>query len=134
MTNHQVMLRLALGRDPEFPHGNGRYTVAAKWFIRQFSDGIVRRHPSREEIETIERSVPGTSIDLVAGKGDRLSALPEQDSYSYHLASVYVGAADEAELTAKYEQVAAALPFEVDDVSDTAGSRRRGGPAGRGSG
>jgi hypothetical protein len=118
MANHQVMLRLALDRDPEFPRGQGRYAMAAKWFVRRFSDGVVRRHPSPEEIEAIQNIVPGTSIDLTVYAGDRLSELNEQDSYSYELASVYIGAADEAELTAKFEQVVAALPFEIDDVAD----------------
>jgi hypothetical protein len=120
MANHQVMLRLALGRDPGLPRGKGKYAVAAKWFVRRFSDGIVRRHPSPEEIEAIQRIVPGTSIDLAVHAGDRLSQLHEQDSYSYNLANIYVGAASEAELTAKFDQVVAALPFEIDDVDDHA--------------
>jgi hypothetical protein len=118
MANHEAMLRLALGRDPEFPRGKGSYPVAAKWFVRRFSDGIVRRHPSPEEIEAIQHIVGGTTIDLAVHAGDRLSDLHEQDSYSYQLASVYVGAADEAELSAKFDQVVAALPFEIDDVAE----------------
>jgi hypothetical protein len=116
--NHEVMLRLALGRNPEFPRGQGRYGIAAKWFIRRFTDGVIRREPSPEEIEAVQHIVPGTTIELDVHTGDRLSELHEQDSYSYALANVYIGAADEAELTAKFEQVVAALPFEIDDVDD----------------
>ena len=116
MANHEAMLRLALDRDPDFPSGKGRYAVAAKWFVRRFTDGIVRRHPSPEEIEIIQHIVPGTTIDLTAHAGDRLSELREQDSYSYQLASVYIGAVDEAGLTARFDQVVAALLFEIDDV------------------
>ena len=118
MTNHEIMLRLAMGRDPAFPCGQGRYPIAAKWFVRRFSDGIVRRHPSPQEIEAIERAVIGTSIDLTAHAGDVLSALHEQDMYSYELANVYIGGADEAELAAKFEQVSAALCYEIDDRTD----------------
>ena len=121
MANHEAMLRLALDRDPKFPHRKGRYAVAAKWFVRRFSDGVVRRQPTPEEIDAIQHIVPGTSIELAAREGDRLSELQEQDTYSYHLASVYIGAADEAELTAKFDQVVAALPFEIDEV-DTVGA------------
>ncbi len=121
--NHEVMLRLALDRDPEFPHRQGRYGIAAKWFIRRFSDGVVRREPSPEEIAAVQHIVPGTTIDLDVHTGDRLSELHEQDSYSYVLASVYIGAADDAELTAKFEQVVAALPFEIDDVDESTGER-----------
>ncbi|MGH3906331.1 MAG: ATP-grasp domain-containing protein [Pseudonocardiaceae bacterium] len=120
MANHEVMLRLALDRDPDFPRGKGRYGVAAKWFVRCFSDGVVRHHPSPEEIEAIQHIVPGTTIDLLAHAGDRLSELKKQDSYSYELATVYIGAADQAELTARFEQVVAALPFEIDDVGEPA--------------
>jgi hypothetical protein len=116
--NHEVMLHLALDRNPEFPRGQGRYGMAAKWFIRRFTDGLVRRQPSHEEIEAVQHIVPGTTIELAAHTGDRLSELHRQDSYSYALANVYIGAADESELTAKFEQVVAALPFEIDDVDD----------------
>lgn len=116
--NHEVMVRLALDRDPGFRPGQGPYDVAAKWFIRRFSDGIVRRHPSPEEIEAIQNIVPGTTIELSVHAGDRLSELHEQDSYSYALASVYIGAADDAELTTRFEQVVAALPFEIDDIAE----------------
>jgi hypothetical protein len=118
MSNHEAMLRLALDRDPEFPRGKGQYDVAAKCFVRRFSDGLVQRHPTPEEIDAIEHIVPGATIDLTAHAGDRLSHMNEQDSYSYELASVYIGAADEAELTAKFDQVVAALPYEIDDMAD----------------
>ncbi|MBA0128194.1 ATP-grasp domain-containing protein [Haloechinothrix sp. YIM 98757] len=117
MSNHEVMLRLALGRDPDFPHRKGRYPMAAKCFVRRFTDGYVRRHPTGEEIQAIERIVPGVTIDLIAHTGDVLSEQPHRDSYSYHVASVYIGAADETDLAAKFDQVAAALVYEIDDVT-----------------
>jgi hypothetical protein len=39
----------------------------------------------------------------------------DQDSYSYKLANLYIGAADEGELVAKYERSIAALPFTIDE-------------------
>lgn len=122
--NHEVMLNLALDRDPELPRGGGRYAVAAKWFIRHFTDGVVRREPTPEEIEAVENIVPGTTIELSVRAGDRLSELHRQDSYSYALANVYIGAADEAELTEKFEQVVAALPLEIDDVDEASDARQ----------
>lgn len=116
MANHEVMLRLALDRDPDFPHGKGRYGVAAKWFVRRFSDGVVRRHPSPAEIDAIQKLVPGTTIELIAHTGDRLSELQRQDTYSYHLANIHIGAADEEQLKARFEQAVAELSFEIDDI------------------
>jgi hypothetical protein len=40
--------------------------------------------------------------------------LTGQDSYSYIIANIYIGAEDEAELTDKYERCVRALPFEID--------------------
>ncbi len=113
--NHQCMVRLALGCEPELPYRKGPYTVAAKWFLRRFTDGVVRRSPTREEVLRVEREIPGTTVALVASTGGRLSELHRQDSYSYELADIYIGAADEAELIEKYERCAKALPFEFDE-------------------
>ncbi len=117
MANHEAMLRLALGRDPEFPHRNGRYGAAAKWFVRRFNDGIIRQVPTPEEVEAIQHIVPGTTIELTVTEGDRLSELQHQDAYSYLLANVYIGGADESEVNAKYDQVTAALRFDIEDVT-----------------
>jgi len=112
VANHQVALRLALDRDPEHPSGKGVFDVAGKFFLRRYTDGIVRRTPRREDIEEIEAVVPGILIDIAVHAGDRLSELRGQDSYSYELGRVYIGASDEAELTRKFACVEAALPFE----------------------
>ncbi len=113
--NHQAMLRLALGLDPDMPRRQGPYQVAAKWFLRRWNDGVVRRRPTKQEIERVHREIPGVTVDVIVEEGDRLSELIDQDSYSYKIANIYVGAADEAELIAKYERCVAALPFEIDD-------------------
>jgi len=114
--NHQAMLQLALGRDPDMPRRAGKYAMAAKWFLRRRDDGVIRRHPSDAEITALERETDGVTIDVIAHRGTRLSELPDQDSYSYKIANIYTGGADEADLTAKFERVAAALSFEIDDV------------------
>jgi hypothetical protein len=120
MTNHHCMLALALGREPRLPHREGSYDMAAKWFLRRVDDGVVRRVPTAEEIEQVERDVPGCTVDVIVGPGDRLSELHDQDSYSYKIANIYVGAGDEEELTQKYERCVAGLPFEFDDREESA--------------
>lgn len=113
--NNECMVSLALGRVPQLPRRQGPYRVAAKWFLRRFTDGVVRRSPTPEEVAGVEEKVPGTTVRVVAPLGGRLSELHRQDSYSYELADIYIGAADEAELTAKYERCVEALPFEFDE-------------------
>jgi biotin carboxylase len=117
--NHLAMLRLALGWDPALPRRQGPYQVAAKWFLRCWHDGVVRRHPTEAEIEQVQQDIPGVTVEVIAHEGDRLSELIGQDSYSYIIANVYVGAQDEAELTEKYERCAQALPFEIDEEVPT---------------
>ncbi|WP_211658251.1 ATP-grasp domain-containing protein [Phytoactinopolyspora halophila] len=117
--NHHAMVSLALGRDPALPRGNGRYRIATKWFLRRFSDARVRRAPTAEEVARVEADVPGTMIHPVAQQDQLLSALPRQDSYSYQLADLYIGAETEDELIDKYERCVAALPYELEDTADT---------------
>lgn len=112
--NHQCMVSLALGQDPKLPHRQGNYNIAAKWFLRRFTDGVVRRSPTPQEVEHLEREVPGATVKIVAHRGDRLSKLQRQDSYSYEVADIYIGATDEAELLAKYERCTDKLLFEFD--------------------
>ncbi|PXY26978.1 ATP-grasp domain-containing protein [Prauserella muralis] len=110
--NHETMVRVGLGQDPEPLHREGPYGIAAKWYHRRFSDALVRRVPTAAEIEKVQRDLPGVIVDIVPSEGMRLSDLPGQDSYSFELAHVFAGARDEAELKDKYERCIAALPFE----------------------
>lgn len=110
--NHHCMLSLALGRDPELPYRRGPYEVAAKWYLRQFTDGLVRRVPTPEEVERVEREIPGVRVTVQAREGQRLSDLPGQDSYSFELAHIFTGADSEEEMRAKYDRCVAMLPFE----------------------
>ncbi len=118
--NHHCMLSLALGRDPELPQGAGPYEVAAKWYHRRFEDAVVRRVPTEEEIRKVEAGVPGTRVDLVPEEGVRLSDMPGQDSYSFELAQIFVGADSEEELHEKYDRCVALLEFEFkfDETED----------------
>jgi hypothetical protein len=72
--------------------------------------------PTTAEIERVRHAVPGCYIGIDVRPGDRLSELRDHDSYSYQLASIHVGAADEEELTHKFERCVAGLPFEIDAV------------------
>ncbi|TDC60851.1 biotin carboxylase [Actinomadura sp. GC306] len=114
--NHQYMVRLALGLDPELREpGGGQYGVAAKWFLKRFADGVVRRVPGAEEIAEVEREMPGTTVSVSVRPGDRLSDLPLQDSYSYQIGHIFMGAADEADLVARYERCLARLRIDIDE-------------------
>ncbi|GAA4846234.1 ATP-grasp domain-containing protein [Saccharopolyspora rosea] len=112
--HHECMVRLALGERPDMPHRRGPHRVAAKWFLRTFTDAVVRGVPAEADIARVEREVPGAIVDVVAEPGRRLSDLPGQDSYSYELAAVYLGGRDEEDLTAKYRRCVELLPFDLE--------------------
>ncbi|WCN05492.1 ATP-grasp domain-containing protein [Streptomyces sp. M92] len=120
--NHHAMLALALGRDPRMPHREGRYAMAAKWYYRWFTDGVVRHVPSAEDVARVEREIPGVRIEVLPEPGRRLSDLSQQDSYSYELAHIFTGGDDEADLRRKYDQCVAALGLTFDGPPEGARS------------
>lgn len=116
VSHHQVMVDLALGerpRPPEVVADDGRFRCAAKFFLRAWDDGVVTSAPTPEQIDRIEETVPGCSIHLAVEEGTRLAELPDQDSYSYELGVVFVGAQRERDLLRKYRAVQEGLVLEV---------------------
>jgi hypothetical protein len=112
VANHEIMVRLGLGQDPGRRPGKGTYQIAGKWYLRRFEDGVVTRVPTREEIAAVQDRIDGTQIAIVPEVGQRLSDLPEQDSYSFELAQLFVAGHTEHEMVQKYQACVDALPFE----------------------
>ncbi|NED95957.1 ATP-grasp domain-containing protein [Phytoactinopolyspora alkaliphila] len=112
--NHLVELNVALGHPSVLPKSEGEHKVAAKWFLRRFDDGMVRRVPTEDAITDLGREVPGATVNIVAKEGCRLSELTHQDSYSFELAEIIVGGDNDDELSDKYERCVAALPFDIE--------------------
>jgi biotin carboxylase len=113
-SNHKIALDLALGRQPNFPRRQGEYHCAAEFHFRRFENAYVTRVPTQEEIKKVQEQVPGVEIDIIVREGMLLSELIEQDSYSYDIAHIHIGAQDQKELLAKYHQVLELLPLELD--------------------
>lgn len=118
ISNHSHMVDLVLGREPVLVQGGGRYGVSAKWMVRTFADGVVTRVPSYTEIAACEAAIDGVVVQLNVQEGDRLSHNYGNDSFSYELAEIYIGAADEDELLAKYERCLAMLTWDIEDVDN----------------
>lgn len=116
VSNHQITVDLGLDHEPVFPHRQGEYSRASKFFYRKWEDAIVTRVPSREEVTGIEKEVPGVLIDIKVSKGVRLNDLYEQDSYSYDLAWIFIGAANYRDLSRKYKKCVEKLRFEFEPV------------------
>ena len=112
-SHHQVMLDLALGKQPVFPHRKGLYKYSAKFMWRTHTDALVKRIPTEQEIQAITQRIAGTDIQLHVREGMRLCDLNYQDSYSYEIATVFIGGDSEQELLQKYHDVQQALPLEL---------------------
>lgn len=115
--NHAFMLDLALDRDPrDLPRRQGEFETAGKWLLRTFSDGVVKRIPTAQEISDIETEIPGTTIQVTVDNGQRLSESEGEDSYSYLLAEVFLGAHREVDLAIRWERCVEALHFEIETI------------------
>lgn len=123
-TNQKVVLDLALGRRPVFPHRQGRYKLAAKFMVRLFKDemedGVVQRVPSERDIENVKRTYAEARLKLLVEEGMRLSELHFQDSYSHEIAVVFLGADRQKELLDRFRQVEGQLPFEIHPIRNEA--------------
>lgn len=118
VSHQQVAVDLALGNRPDMPHRQGAFAVAAKFFYRVFfTDATVVRVPSAAEVEALQQAFPGSVIKIQVAPGMRLSALPEQDSYSYALAYVWMGADSDLALEKHYARLAEQLHFDFTDIA-----------------
>jgi len=117
MSHHLVMLELALGKEPIFPHRQGLYRYAAKFMWRIHADALVNSVPTFQEVQSVIQRIAGTEIQLHVREGMRLSELNYQDSYSYEVATVFIGGDTEQELLQKYSDVQQALPLGLVSLS-----------------
>lgn len=113
----QVMVDTALGIEPRMPRRQGRYPVAAKQMLRVFEDGRVRRVPTRDEIMNVERTFPGTKVELNVEEGMRLADLQHQDSFSFELGVLFIGGESHQDLVSRIERCRDMLSFEIDPLS-----------------
>ncbi|MEX1078338.1 MAG: ATP-grasp domain-containing protein [Homoserinimonas sp.] len=117
--NHAFMLDLALGRDPrKLVRRQGPFHLAGTCFLRRFSDGVVKQIPSAAEIAELEQAIPGTTVHIVVEEGERLSEGVGEDSFSYVLAEIILGARNEAELVRHYDRCVHELQFEIEDITE----------------
>ena len=114
-TSHfAILVDLALGRKPRPLPDEGRCNVAAHFFVRAHEPGVVVQAPTKDAIERLQRRQPLTRVKLEVKRGDHLADLQNQDSYSYELASLYIGGRDRRDVLDKHDEAMTALQFEVE--------------------
>lgn len=121
-SHHRIMLQIALGIKPKPMEYNGEYPVAANCMLRVYNPGRIIRVPDNQSIQQVEKEVPGSFVQVLVQEGQLLEDLQHQDSYSYHLANIYIGARHRMELVEKYNRCLELLPFEVEFQSDITAS------------
>jgi len=121
-----IVVDLALGRKPKTLERRGQWNVAAHFFLRAFEPGRVVRVPTRGALDRLIQRQPTTRIRIEVDKGADLAELPNQDSYSYELANIYIGGRDRLDVLDKYDQALTALQFEIERDTVT-GAAHSGG-------
>jgi hypothetical protein len=111
-SNHEVAVELALGMKPDYPRAEGQFRCAAKFMWRHYGNALVTREPSLEEIARVQQEFPGTEVYIEAHEGMLLSELRDQDSYSYEIAIILLGADDHQQLLQRYARCQEILTFD----------------------
>jgi len=93
--------------------------MAAKFMVRHHADARVIRAPNRAEIAAVEAAVPHTQIQVAVQEGMQLSELRDQDSYSYEVATLFIGANHQAELEAKFHACMDRLPLRFAPIAQS---------------
>ncbi|RTQ99603.1 ATP-grasp domain-containing protein [Halomonas nitroreducens] len=113
LSHHQVMLDLGLGRHPDFPHRQGPWRLAAKFMWRRYGNARVTRVPDHAEWRRLQEHFPSAQLQLHVQEGMRLSELKDQDSYSYEIAVIFLGADSQKALLQKYARLLQLMPLEM---------------------
>ncbi|MFP4620659.1 MAG: acetyl-CoA carboxylase biotin carboxylase subunit family protein [Bacteroidales bacterium] len=114
ISHHSIMLNLALGRRPTALEYKGKYRIASNFMLRIYESGRVKKVPSREEVSKLQEKYPELTLKLHVKEGMHLSELQGQDSYSYELGNMFLGARNQEELIQKYDDCMANLTFDVE--------------------
>ncbi|SEP00094.1 ATP-grasp domain-containing protein [Aquisalimonas asiatica] len=118
-SHHEVAIDIALGRKPDFPRAEGRFPMAGKFMPRVFGDTVVTRVPSADDIAMLQKQHPEVIVHVGVTEGMRLSELVAQDSYSFEIADVFLGAETEEQMHEKFRYVMEVLDFQFADVVPT---------------
>jgi hypothetical protein len=115
----QVMIDIALGRRPDYPFGRGRFRHAAKFMLRRYGgdgDTVVTRAPDASQLRATENRFPECKIILRVSEGMRLRDMKLQDSYSYELADIFIGANSQRAMMRTYKDIVECLDIQIGEA------------------
>ncbi len=114
ISHFSVVVDLALGRKPRTFQRDGTWNVAGHFFVRTTEAGKVVRMPNEGAMQRLISRQNDTRISLAVEKGADLTALANQDSYSFELATVDIGGRDRMDILDRFDQAMTALQFEIE--------------------
>jgi biotin carboxylase len=115
----EVMIDVALGRQPEYPLNLGRFNHAAKFMLRRYGyddEKVVLSAPDAKAVRAIESRFPSCEITLQVREGMRLGDVHLKDSYSHELAEIFVGANSQNALMRTIRDIVGELNIEIGDA------------------
>lgn len=118
---YQVMLDLALGREPSLRRRRGRHPMAASCVLRTFTDCEVRSVPSTGDLAAVRHRCPDARIEVLATAGRRLSHAM-QDGASFRYGLINIGGNDRSDILSTFDACRRALRFELVPI-DPRGAR-----------
>ena len=124
-TNLDIMVDLALGRTPTAPRHDGDHAAAGKFFLRAYRDAVVVSMPDDDELAALEDRFAPCRVTPLVDEGDRLSEQPDQETYSYELAYVYLAGPSHEEIQDRYDELVDALGIQLRGVDDPDAPVRR---------
>jgi hypothetical protein len=113
-SNHKLLVELATGEQPDYNSTAGKFACAGKFHYCVFKDGIVKKAPDEDQISKIKEKHPELVLFPEAKEGDILSQSHVHDSYSYRLATMFIGDNSRDGLLKKYEDIVNHLGYEVE--------------------
>ncbi len=123
MSNYEIAVSVALGQTPHFARDKGPDRIAAKLSLEKKGDAEVTRVPDAKELDKLKKEY-GAFFEIGVREGDRLSELPHQPSYAYHVGDVFIGGDSKVQVMKRYRDIARRAGFEF---SDGEGLRVRSG-------
>ncbi|NIR30456.1 MAG: ATP-grasp domain-containing protein [Gammaproteobacteria bacterium] len=119
-SHQEVMIDVALGRRPAFPRRQGEHRLAAKFMLRRYEDGVVTRVPDDDDIRRVRARFRDTLVRLMVARDTRLAHLSFQDSYSFEVAEIFMGADSQQQLLADYRRCLEMLDLRFAPLSTAA--------------
>jgi biotin carboxylase len=118
MSNYEVAVHVGLGDAPHYAHGHGTHRIAAKFLHHRYSadDAWCVRAPSAQDLQRLRARQPDTVVHIDVREGMKLSAVADQDSYSWLLAELIIGGRDVHDLNRRFDEAVHLLPFEFEPI------------------